>query len=259
MAEALSPAELTELASAWPDNICLQTFAEDVAYFEQLSEEEQQQLRQCMASGVENPDSGMGCYAMRPGDYDSFKPFFSRALAAYHGVAPDAVHVNDWSLAGVPDDGVLDIAKLGLGALSMRVRVGRNLKAFPLPGAMTKEQRCEMETFMLAAFEQLIAMPEYGGKYVSITPEHPNEISAEEYEALVGAHIMFKDMSNDKYLLSAGIASDWPYGRGVYISEDRGFIIWVGEEDHLRIVSADDSPALPGLHFGLGRCSHPPI
>jgi hypothetical protein len=27
----------------------------------------------------------------------------------------------------------------------MRVRTGRNLKKFPLPGAMSKEQRCEME------------------------------------------------------------------------------------------------------------------
>merc|ERR1711871_653184 len=36
--------------------------------------------------------------------------------------------------------------------------------------------------------------------------------------------------------LSAGIAQHWPHGRGVYISEDKGFIIWVGEEDHLRIM-----------------------
>ena len=34
---------------------------------------------------------------------------------------------------GLPADGVLDLAALGLPALSMRVRVARNLKAFPLP------------------------------------------------------------------------------------------------------------------------------
>jgi len=48
---------------------------------------------------------------------------------------------------------------------------------------------------------------------------------------------MFKDMSNDHFLLDAGIASDWPFGRGCYISSDKGFIIWVGEEDHLRIMA----------------------
>ena len=48
---------------------------------------------------------------------------------------------------------------------------------------------------------------------------------------------MFKDMAADTYLASAGIASDWPYGRGCYVSEDKGFIVWVGEEDHLRIMA----------------------
>ena len=28
-------------------------------------------------------------------------------------------------------------------------------------------------------------------------------------------------MSEDRYLLSAGIASDWPYGRGCYVSVRR--------------------------------------
>ena len=32
-------------------------------------------------------------------------------------------------------------------------------------------------------------------------------------------------MSADSFLLSAGIAGDWPHGRGCYISEDKQFII----------------------------------
>ena len=43
-------------------------------------------------------------------------------------------------------------------------------------------------------------------------------------------------MSKDDFLLSAGISRDWPHGRGCYVSEDKEFIIWVGEEDHLRIM-----------------------
>jgi len=43
-------------------------------------------------------------------------------------------------------------------------------------------------------------------------------------------------MSADSYLVTAGIAAHWPYGRGCYVSEDKEFIIWVGEEDHLRIM-----------------------
>jgi len=89
---------------------------------------------------------------------------------------------------------------------------------------------------MCEAFDQLKAMPEYGGGYNSLTPDHPDHITDEQYQQLVKDHIMFKDMAADTYLATAGIAADWPFGRGCYVSEDRGFIIWVGEEDHLRIM-----------------------
>ena len=78
-------------------------------------------------AGAENGDSLMGCYAMQPKDYDRFKPFFSKVLAEYHGVAEDAKHVTNWSLEGVeglPEGGKLDLAALGLPELSMRVRTG---------------------------------------------------------------------------------------------------------------------------------------
>eukprot|EP00656_Telonema_subtile_P039164 TRINITY_DN442_c0_g1_i4.p1 TRINITY_DN442_c0_g1~~TRINITY_DN442_c0_g1_i4.p1 ORF type:complete len:223 (+),score=83.95 TRINITY_DN442_c0_g1_i4:3-671(+) len=93
-----------------------------------------------------------------------------------------------------------------------------------------------MENVMVKSFDKLIAMPEYGGKYNSITPGHEHFVDEAAYQKLVDDHIMFKDMSKDCYLLSAGIAKDWPHGRGCYVSEDQQFIIWVGEEDHLRIM-----------------------
>ena len=65
---------------------------------------------------------------------------------------------------------------------------------------------------------------------------NPNLITAEKYQELVDAHVMFKDMAADPYLEAAGIASDWPCGRGCYQSADGGFIIWFGEEDQLRIM-----------------------
>ncbi|MEM1374682.1 MAG: phosphagen kinase [Pseudomonadota bacterium] len=236
---------IATLAAENPQNIALQSF--DAAYYGSLSDQDRARLLQCMNSGIENADSEMGCYACQPGDYEDLRPFFSKALAAYHKVPEDARHVNDWSLEGVeglPGDGVLDIAGFGLPALSMRVRVGRNLADFPLPGAMTREDRVALEDRMMAAFDRLISDPEYGGAYHSLTPGNPNEITEAEYQALVDAHVMFKDMSNDSYLLAAGIAADWPHGRGCYVSADRSFIIWVGEEDHLRIMCMERGTVL---------------
>eukprot|EP00041_Stephanoeca_diplocostata_P023100 m.561430 g.561430 ORF g.561430 m.561430 type:complete len:83 (-) comp22217_c0_seq2:2359-2607(-) len=63
------------------------------------------------------------------------------------------------------------------------------------------------------AFEKLISMPAYGGKYYSLTPDHPNKISDETYVELVKEHIMFKDMSADSYLVDAGIANVRNYAR----------------------------------------------
>lgn len=30
---------------------------------------------------------------------------------------------------------------------------------------------------------------------------------------------------------------DWPVGRGIFFSNDKKFLVWVNEEDHLRIIS----------------------
>ena len=163
--DADTTAKVLELAAANPTNIGLNSL--DAEYAGSLEEPLAARLAQCLKSGIENPDSKMGCYAMQPADYDELKPFFSKALASYHGVPEDATHVNDWSLDGLdglPEGGVLDLAALGLPALSMRVRVGRNLAGFPLPGAMTAEDRTAMETKMLEAFNVLIANPDFGGR-----------------------------------------------------------------------------------------------
>jgi creatine kinase len=209
-------------------------------------------LLRCVKTGLDNHDSGLGCYAMAPSDYDQLAFFFDRVCNDYHNNPEGSkVHRTNWSLEGtegVPEDGVLDMRNLGLTEpLSMRVRVGRNLDSFPLPGAMSKVDRIKFEEMMLGAFDSLVKNETYGGSVFSMTPhadwkavtgiaENPNLISAEKYQELVDAHVMFKDMDADPYLKSAGIASDWPCGRGCYQSADGGFIIWFGEEDQLRIM-----------------------
>jgi len=231
-------ATLLKIKESNPDNITAAAF--DIDYFNSLDEKLKPRFIKCVQSGIEIPGSEVGVYACQPDDYDVFKPFFTKVLQSYHNVdLSTKKHANNWNLdsvEGLPADGKLDITKLGLPPLSIRVRTGRNLTRFPLPGSMTKQDRIDMEKTMGKVMDQLISMPQYGGRYVSITPGHPNFIDQTEYQALVDAHIMFKSMAGDKFLVAAGIADDWPHGRGCYISKDKGFIIWVGEEDHLRIM-----------------------
>jgi len=247
-------AKAAELHAAYPDNRCVKYLIALKAdgTLDAMSPEDLQKLFKCAKTGLENPDSGLGCYAMEPADYEKFASFFDKVCNDYHkNPLGDKVHTTNWSLEGVeglPEDGVLDISKLGLTTpLSMRVRVGRNLTTFPLPGAMTKADRINFEKTMLSAFAKLIEDPAYGGTVISLTPNedwaevtgdaaNPNLISAERYQELVDAHVMFKDMDADPFLKSAGISSNWPCGRGCYQSADGGFIIWFGEEDQLRIM-----------------------
>ena len=54
-----------------------------------------------------------------------------------------------------------------------------------------------------------------------------------------------------RYLIDAGACQHWPTGRGIYLNKDRTFVVWVGEEDHLRIISIQ-----PGGNLGevFNRC-----
>ena len=121
-------ARILAIRQLFPENRAIKHF--DFEYFDTLEDKDKEALMYIAKSGICNPDSGMGCYAINPTDYDKFKPFFQKVLADYHKTAADPKHVTDWKLEGVeglPEDGKLDLEKLGLPELSMRVRVGRNL------------------------------------------------------------------------------------------------------------------------------------
>jgi len=231
---------IAKTAAENPGNRAMKYFSQED--FEKLDDATKARFLSCVRTGWENPTSGLGCYAMAPNDYDDFNFFFDKVIRDYHSAAPEAVHVTDWDASGVGENGVLDVTKLGLEELSMRVRVGRNLESFNLPGAMSRDERIKFEKQMLEAFKKLIANEEYGGTVYSLTPDfgaeekNPNLITAEKYQELVDKHIMFKNMDADSFLKSAGIANDWPYGRGCWQSADGQCIIWFGEEDQLRIM-----------------------
>lgn len=79
---------------------------------------------------------------------------------------------------------------------------------------------------------------ELAGTYKSLT-----EMSYAERDALIQEHILYND-ADDKYLRSAGGYNDWPIGRGVFMNKNKNFIVWVNEEDHIRIISMQKGASL---------------
>ena len=234
-------AKVKQQAARNPENIALHTF--DPEYLYSLTEGDKADFIKCLNSGIETPDStkGCGCYARQPDDYDRFRPFFTKVLAKCHHVSEYAVHEQGWGLEGikgVPADGLLDLAAFGLRANTpLNISASRNIKAFPLTAAMTKKERVDLENLMTKVFERLMESPdgEFAGRYYSLTPGHPDCVDEAQYKALLLAGLAFEDMSSEPSLAAAGIAAHWPHGRGVYITEDKDCVIWVGEEDHLCI------------------------
>jgi len=252
--------KVEQITMSNPGNRCAKYLVQEKKWVEEIKAEDQENFYKCVKTGIENKDSGLGCYAMTPKDYETYGKFFDAVIQDYHSGNADSKHVTDWDISDVGEAGVLDVKKLGLDELSMRVRVGRNLTDFNLPGAMDKAERLKFEQRMLPAFEAI--SEKFGGSVYSLSPnlgmdadgkeiKNPNFIDEAKYQELVDAHVMFKDMAADAYLASAGIASDWPNGRGCWQSEDKQMIIWFGEEDQLRIMCMKKGTRLDEVFTGL--------
>ena len=56
-----------------------------------------------------------------------------------------------------------------------------------------------------------------------------------EKKSLIEDHFLFK--GGDKYLQSCGLENDWPEARGIFHNDAKTFLVWVNEEDQLRIIS----------------------
>ena len=71
---------------------------------------------------------------------------------------------------------------------------------------------------------------ELSGKYYAL-----DDLSEEDRETLIANHFLFKE--GDRFLEAAGLNRDWPSGRGIFHNADHTFLVWVNEEDQLRIIS----------------------
>jgi len=111
---------------------------------------------------------------------------------------------------------------------STRIRVGRNLADYPLGTSCTRQQRLEIESKVVGVLQSFTG--ELKGKYYSL-----GNMGEADRKQLVADHFLFK--GGDKYLESCGLERDWPEARGIFHNDNKTFLVWVNEEDQLRIIS----------------------
>jgi adenylate kinase len=66
----------------------------------------------------------------------------------------------------------------------------------------------------------------------------PNGIDPETEKRLIADHFLFQ-APDEPMLLSWRMERDWPHARGIYHNEAKSALVWVNEEDHLRIISME--------------------
>ncbi|XP_068214770.1 arginine kinase-like [Palaemon carinicauda] len=194
-------------------------------------------LHDCVKSGFANPDSHIGLYAPDAESYACFKELFDPVIDEYHGgFGPDDIHPK----VDFGDNGDLgDLNEWGDYVVSTRVRCARSVEGYPFNPLLTKDQYVELEQDIDTALQTL--ENDLPGRFYSLS-----DISPEEQEELLEKHILFKQ--GDRFLEAAGACRFWPDGRGIFLNADNTLVIWVNEEDHLRIISMQEGGNLSEVY-----------
>merc|ERR1712147_360581 len=131
--------------------------------------------------------------------------------------------------------------------LTTRVRTGRSVKGFKLPPTISFEERRRLEALCVKGL--LALKDDLAGDYFPLNGSRsyapkPNGMSLEKEEELRSCGNLFQE-PDSTLLLASGMGRHWPDGRGVFENEAKNLFVWVGEEDHLRIVSMQGSRSGP--------------
>jgi creatine kinase len=186
---------------------------------------------QAIQTGVDNPGHPfimtVGCVAGDEESYSVFKDFFDPIIDKRHGgYKPTDQHKTD-----------LDHTKLKNAnfdekyVLSSRVRTGRSIRGICLPPHCTRAERRKVQDVSVAALDTLTG--EFKGKYYAL-----DKMTEKEQDQLIEDHFLF-DKPVSPLLLASRMARDWPDGRGIWHNEKKTFLVWVNEEDHLRVISME--------------------
>lgn len=163
--------------------------------------------------------------------------------------------------------------------ISTRIRTGRSIRNFLLPPSISFEDRRKLEDLIVHALRTCDAQSDPSNKSsanANLTPTasmptvnpdtfdvkylplvgsssfpHPAscpnvhvgttrscEVCEEREETLRSRGMLFQE-PNSTLLLSSGFGRHWPDARGMLVNKEENFLIWLNEEDHLRIIAME--------------------
>jgi creatine kinase len=203
-------------------------------------------LAQCIKTGVDNPGhphiKTVGMTACDEESYEVFKELFDPVISARHGGYDHMSNEQptNMDLTKLSDT---DIDPEGKYVLTTRVRTGRSVRGFKLPPAIGFQERRDLEKLCVDALLNMDG--DLKGEYFPLHgsqsyADKPNGMTEEKEAELRSCGNLFQE-PDSTLLLASGMGRHWPDGRGVFHNNDKNLFVWVGEEDHLRIVSMQGS------------------
>ncbi|XP_027272538.1 creatine kinase B-type isoform X2 [Cricetulus griseus] len=187
-------------------------------------------LDDAIQTGVDNPGHPyimtVGAVAGDEETYDVFKDLFDPIIEDRHGgYQPSDEHKTDLNPENLQGGDDLDPNYV----LSSRVRTGRSIRGFCLPPHCSRGERRAIEKLAVEALSSLDG--DLSGRYYAL-----KSMTEAEQQQLIDDHFLF-DKPVSPLLLASGMARDWPDARGIWHNDNKTFLVWINEEDHLRVIS----------------------
>merc|ERR1712192_217204 len=149
------------------------------------------------------------------GDWDSYKDFSE----VFDAIIQEyhGISATDKHTSDMDPEKIKGNVNAEVPVHSTRIRVGRSIDGFGLSPGIIKEQRLGVESLMKNALSKLTG-----------------------------------DLAGTYYPLS-GMERDWPEGRGIFHNAAKTFLLWVNEEDQMRIISMEKGGDVKGVFSRLSR------
>ena len=84
------------------------------------------------------------------------------------------------------------------------------------------------------------------GTYYSL-----DRLSEADRKQLTEDNFIFK--IGDRFQEAAGINRDWPEGRGVFHNKKKNLLVWINDEDHLKVITMEEGCNFNGVFSRLAR------
>ncbi|KAG9511176.1 hypothetical protein GZH46_00259, partial [Fragariocoptes setiger] len=202
-------------------------------------------LLDVVQSGFENLDSNIGLYAPDAEAYTVFADLFNPIIDEYHGGFKPSDNHPRTDFGDL--NSLVNVDPSNQFVISTRVRCGRSVRGYPFNPCMTKQHYQELEQKCIAALGTLSS--DLAGTYYPLVG-----MPADIQQRLINEHFLFKE--GDRFLQAANACRFWPLGRGIFLNKTKTFLVWVNEEDHLRIISMQPGGDLKAIYTRLVKSIH---